>query len=837
MTKDTGPARLPALPPVNAQDPALRNWMRAVAERLEVREGSRGNPYERAVTVREMVGLGLAGVGGRGDMVAASAMGGASAQQQAGYYGDMSADAFAEAIRNSKLYQGLIKRLDDATRFDDLPEQVRAILLVDIADEARKRQADIRTLQYKLQTATNSLAYQLTEVTAAVEGSAAGVREMTFASATRDAATAGKVTQVQARIDGVPIPPERILPTVYASLGALTAAVPKPAQARYYQVADAGGGENLLYRWNGAAWVLSGKGTTASATATLEETAIATADRIKGLSAEKTIKVQAGNKVAGIGLSATEDPEGNGDSAFIVMADRFAIVGTGEEFPDPKNPPLNRIPFGIDTATDTVYINGQLRISGPTGPTLEESLGEGTVAIKFVTRQFFRYSSTGSPFDTELSLEAVFDGYLSQATPAPVVTWEVISGYGGALPGAGTSNTFTLQEASMTAEAAVIRASYTDAGATVSDTVTVARVRNGMDAITGLLTNEAHTVPTNSAGVVSSWAGAGGKFTMFRGDITFTTGVTFTVHENTSGVTVTIDAAGNYAATAAGTWAAGSKVASITLRAAFDSTVVDKVFTITKSIAGAAGSAGASAYNWFAYANNSNGTVDFTTGASGGRTYIGIAYNKSTPTESTNPADYEWSLLQGPAGATGATGSAGTNGLDGAAHLVAETSLASSTSVTQGVLDARFSSDMARSPRVGDAITMHNQTAKWSQTWVRGASSWGMATLYIDGNAVITGTLYADTISASKVVIRPIGAYIGSSIPITAGLLTVTLTTTTAVATPLWSYALFVADGVMATVSWVNNTSTTCTFSVKAITIGTGAAYTGTIGNLKIWMF
>ena len=78
-TRDTGKARLPALPAVNAQDPSLRNWISAVAERLEVREGSRGNPYERAVTVREMVGLGLAGVGGRGDMVAASAMGGASA--------------------------------------------------------------------------------------------------------------------------------------------------------------------------------------------------------------------------------------------------------------------------------------------------------------------------------------------------------------------------------------------------------------------------------------------------------------------------------------------------------------------------------------------------------------------------------------------------------------------------------------------------------------------------------------------------------------------------------------------------------------------------------------
>ena len=831
MAHDTGPAKLPALPFVTTGNVGLDRLLQAICERLEVREGSRGNPYERTLLVRDIAALGVdpalvAGTRGRtlaGTMAPGDAMGRNGTK-------DLSNEAFSEAIRNSRLYQHLLASLNDPARFKDLPEKIQA-LLGSIGDEARKRGADVRELDMKIQSATESLAYKLTEITAAVDQAQSGVRQLAFSSANTNNATAGIINQVRARLNGFVIDADMIDATVYPTLAALTAAVPLPSQALYYQVDDPESDENLLYRWDGSAWWLAGRGTSGTGQATLEQSMIATADRVKGVSAEYMVKVAANGASAGFGLAASEDPEGNTESAFIVQAGKFAVVGEGEVITDPKNPPLNRIPFGIDTATDTVFINGQLRINGPTGPTLEESLGEGTVAIKFLTRQYFRYTSSGAPSDTDLTLQAVFQGYLSQVTPAPVVTWEVISGYGGAVPGAGVSNNLTLLEADMTAEAAVIRASYTDAGVTVSDTVTVARVRNGMDAISGLLTNETHTVPSSAAGVVSSWAGAGGKFTMFRGNTTFTAGVTFTVHENTSGVMVSIDSAGNYSATGAGAWPAGSNVASITLRSTIDSTVVDKVFTITKSIAGAAGAAGASLYNWFAYANNSSGTVDFTTGASGGRTYIGIAYNKSTPTESTNPADYEWSLLQG------APGSPGSNGLDGAAYVTAASTASSAAGVSDLALSSAFNTTLGRIPRVGDAITLHNQTAKWSQTWVRGASSWGMATLFIDGNAVITGTLYADTISTSKVVIRPIGAYVATGVSITSGVVNVTLVTSSVVATPLWSHAIDAPSGVMCTVAWVNNTSTTCTFTIKAVVIGTGAAYTGTIGTIKIWMF
>ena len=45
-----------------------------------------------------------------------------------------------------------------------------------------------------------------------------------------------------------------------------------------------------------------------------------------------------------------------------------------------------------------------------------------------------------------------------------------------------------------------------------------------------------------------------------------------------------------------------------------------------------------------------------------GRDYIGIAYNKTTATESKNPKDYQWSLIKGADGAQGVQGPPGKDG-------------------------------------------------------------------------------------------------------------------------------------------------------------------------------
>lgn len=65
-------------------------------------------------------------------------------------------------------------------------------------------------------------------------------------------------------------------------------------------------------------------------------------------------------------------------------------------------------------------------------------------------------------------------------------------------------------------------------------------------------------------------------------------------------------------------------------------------------IPGTPGENGQTLYTWIKYATSASGAnmSDDPTG----KEYIGIAYNKTTATESTNPSDYAWSLIQGEAG-------------------------------------------------------------------------------------------------------------------------------------------------------------------------------------------
>ncbi len=64
----------------------------------------------------------------------------------------------------------------------------------------------------------------------------------------------------------------------------------------------------------------------------------------------------------------------------------------------------------------------------------------------------------------------------------------------------------------------------------------------------------------------------------------------------------------------------------------------------------AKGGDGNTLYTWIAYSDSADGASNFTTGVPGSRTYIGIAANKSSGTESTNNTDYVWSKMQGPQG-------------------------------------------------------------------------------------------------------------------------------------------------------------------------------------------
>ena len=318
--RDTGPARLPGLGTVSPTgNGSLDTWLRQATEVIEVRNGARGNPWERTVTVREFAAMAkevdkvMPGAQAMTDMLNGRATPSAT----------KAIDAFTKSIKELQVYKDLIKRLDDPSRFDNLPAEIREELLRSIAEEAAKRGAAISRVETVLQDANRSLAYEVKLITAAVDRAQAGLREVRFATAEANFAQAGKITQLE------------------ASLG------------NYYQ--DGKPGRALL-----------------------EEQMTTTADRLAGLSAQYTLKVQAGKYVAGIGLAATENPDGSGTSALIIAAEKFAIVNPATytagltNTPDPAH-----IPFGVDAngiyLNHNVYVRGNMRID-TAGKTLTDGL-------------------------------------------------------------------------------------------------------------------------------------------------------------------------------------------------------------------------------------------------------------------------------------------------------------------------------------------------------------------------------------------------------------------------------------------------------------------------------
>lgn len=320
VRRDTGPAKLPALPKINVQDPQLARWVQSVTEYLEVRQGVRGNDMERAVTVRELQQLQV-------PLQALAAPknpeeGKLVAEIAPGFTASFAVDKFAQAILDSRLFKNLAKSLDDPARFDWLPERLRAFVTKSIADEARARGAAIQEVREIVQRAGLSYAFNLREITAGVDDVSAGLRQFEAAYADDAMAMATNVLQLQ------------------ASLG------------KYYQ--------------NG----LPGR-------ASLEQTMEVQASWAEGLRAQYTLKVQAGGALAGFGLAAEERTGDKAQSAFIIMADKFAIVGPSYTGGLLKTPRTQDVVFGVDAngiyLQNNVYIKGSMRLDGGTR-TLQQGL-------------------------------------------------------------------------------------------------------------------------------------------------------------------------------------------------------------------------------------------------------------------------------------------------------------------------------------------------------------------------------------------------------------------------------------------------------------------------------
>ena len=120
-----------------------------------------------------------------------------------------------------------------------------------------------------------------------------------------------------------------------------------------------------------------------------------------------------------------------------------------------------------------------------------------------------------------------------------------------------------------------------------------------------------------------------------------------------------------------------------------------------QGVPGDPGADGITLYTWIRYAEDANGTG--ISNSPDGKSYIGLAYNKTTASESNNPSDYTWSKITGK---DGVPGPAGEDGRDGRIVYPA------------GIYDATvtYTATDTKAPYVlyGDTYYVMNVTTSWT---------------------------------------------------------------------------------------------------------------------------
>lgn len=230
-----------------------------------------------------------------------------------------------------------------------------------------------------------------------------------------------------------------------------------------------------------------------------------------------------------------------------------------------------------------------------------------------------------------------------------------------------TGNVVTITGSTMTARTIAVR--MADANG-VADTLTVAKTFDGAtggagspgapgaDAYTVLLTNESHTFPGSTTAAL-----AGSTTTnvlAFKGT-TQQAATVGTITGQVAGLTtaITNNGTNNATVTVTVTTALTTQSGVLVIPVTVDGVTFSKRFSWSVAYAGAQGSQGipgnpgadgTTYYTWLKYADTpTTGMSDSPTN----KTYIGIAVNKTSPTESSNYADYTWSLIKGADGAAG----------------------------------------------------------------------------------------------------------------------------------------------------------------------------------------
>lgn len=294
-------AKLPGLAAPSTDINQLRNVVDNLKEIVETREGRRGSKYDQAITWRDLYNVGLVAIQSGGNTyINQTNSGGVSAVTLlAPNLQALMASEFDKKVKASGAYKDLTTEIGVAAAYKGAPQEVIDILTSNLSDESIKRGADIRKVETKIQEVDKSLAISVRELTAGIDSAQASAREVMYSSATRDQATAGVVTTINARLNNF-----------------------------------GGGG------------------------VTVEQKMTATINRVTGLEGIYSVKIVIDNLgvpyITGFALSSTVTAGGAATSSFVVNASNFAIYRPGT---------TSVAPFGVDAGTNTVFINGTLLIN------------------------------------------------------------------------------------------------------------------------------------------------------------------------------------------------------------------------------------------------------------------------------------------------------------------------------------------------------------------------------------------------------------------------------------------------------------------------------------------
>lgn len=194
------------------------------------------------------------------------------------------------------------------------------------------------------------------------------------------------------------------------------------------------------------------------------------------------------------------------------------------------------------------------------------------------TSQIFAVSKAGVTSPTTVTLTAV------DFHDVDALTWTIVAGTASLT---GTGATRTLAAADLITDTVTIRVSEGDD----SDTVTIARLRDGSDSVAFLLSNEAHVLPADSSGNVTSFAGASTEARVYRGVVEDTVNWTFSISPS-SGVGATLTYPGGVPTVTIYSLAGDSGYVDISASRTGYASPPALRFSLSKSKTGAAGGKG-----------------------------------------------------------------------------------------------------------------------------------------------------------------------------------------------------------------------------------------------------